>query len=425
MEIAIIFLSLLLLLFTGLPVFLSLGSLAAVILIATAQNLSSMPAVFFASMDHFVLLAVPLFMLMAQIMTKGGVGDDLFDFVNVWMRQLPGGLAMTTVATCALFAAICGSSAATAVTVGIAAIPPMLRYNYEKPFVLGLVSAGGTLGILIPPSGPMILYGAVTDTSVGKLFMAGVIPGLLLTGVFLLYCWFYASRRPHLASLPPCSWDERWRATKKAVLSLSMPPIIIGGIYLGVFTPTEAAGIGALMSFLICFVIQRRLVFKDLGPILKDTVCTSAMICMIIAGANYFGQVLTINQIPQQIVQFAVDLDLSKWSFLIFINFLLLFLGCFLEVVSCILIVVPIIFPIIQHLGIDPVWFGVIFTINMELALITPPVGMNLFVILGITRSKMNDILSGVWPFIVLMVLTLIVIMLFPSLSLWLTDVVM
>lgn len=425
MEIAIIFLGLLALLFTGLPVFLSLGSLAALFLLATGQNLSAMPAVFYSSLDHFVLLAVPLFMLMAQIMTKGGVGDDLFDFVNVWMRQLPGGLAMTTVATCGLFAAICGSSAATAVTVGIAAIGPMLRYNYDKPFVLGLVAAGGTLGILIPPSGPMILYGAVTETSVGKLFIAGIVPGLLLVAVFLGYCWFYASRRPHLAALPPCSWEERWKATRKAALALAIPPIIIGGIYLGVFTPTEAAGIGALLSFLICFVIQRRLGLKEIFPILKDTVKTSAMICMIIGGANYFGQVLTINQIPQQIVQFAVDLELSKWSFLIFINFLLLFLGCFLEVVSCILIVVPIIFPIVQHLGIDPVWFGVIFTINMELALITPPVGMNLFVILGITRSKMAEVLAGIWPYIALMVVTLIVIMLFPGLSLWLTDIVM
>ena len=188
MEIVIIFVLLLAILVTGLPVFISLGSLAAGILLLTGQSLHSLPSSFYGSMDQFVLLAVPLFMLMAHIMTRGGIGDDLFDFVNVWLRHLPGGLAMTTVVTCAIFAAICGSSTATAVTIGIAAIPAMQRYNYDKPFVLGLVAAGGTLGILIPPSGPMIIYGAVTDTSVGKLFIAGIVPGLMITLLFILYC---------------------------------------------------------------------------------------------------------------------------------------------------------------------------------------------------------------------------------------------
>jgi C4-dicarboxylate transporter DctM subunit len=420
MEIAIIFVLLLLLLITGLPVFLSLGSLAAAILLFSGQNLSSLPASFYGSMDNFVLLALPLFMLMAQIMTKGGVGDDLFDLVNVWLRHLPGGLAVTTVVTCALFAAICGSSAATAVTIGIAAIPAMVRYKYDKPFVLGLVAAGGTLGILIPPSGPMIIFGAITDTSVGKLFIAGIVPGVVISIMLIVYCWVHSSRIPELASATPSSWEERWLAFKRAALSLLMPPLIVGGIYLGVFTPTEAAAVGATMSFIICFLIKRRLGMKDLSPILRDTVKTSAMIFMIIGAANYFGQVLTINQIPQQIVQLAVDMELGKWSFLIFMNVLLLFLGCFLEVVSCILIVVPILFPIVQNLGIDPVWFAIMFTINMEMALITPPVGMNLYVILGIAETDMKEILKGIWPFILLLVTGLILIMGLPPLSLWL-----
>jgi C4-dicarboxylate transporter DctM subunit len=422
LEIAIIFSLLLILLITGLPVFLALGSLAAGILLFTGQNLASLPAGFYGSMDHFVLLAVPLFMLMAQIMTKGGVGDDLYDFVNVWLRHLPGGLAMTTVVTCALFAAICGSSTATAVTIGIAALPAMVRYKYEKSFVLGLVAAGGTLGILIPPSGPMIIFGAVTDTSVGKLFIAGILPGLLITLIFLAYCWFHSSRIPELTSAEPSTWQERWNAFKRASLSLVMPPLIVGGIYAGVFTPTEAASVGATLSFIICFLIYRRLGSKDILPILKDTVKTTAMIFMIIGGANYFSQVLTINQIPQQIVQFAVDMELGKWTFLIFVNLLLLFLGCFLEVVSCILIVVPILFPIILALEIDPIWFAVIFTVNMELALITPPVGMNLYVLLGITNTNMREMLKGIWPFILLLMMSLVIIMAFPQISLWLTT---
>jgi C4-dicarboxylate transporter DctM subunit len=422
MEIFIIFVLLLAILITGLPVFISLSSLAAGILLLSGQNLHSLPACFYGSMDNFVLLAIPLFMLMAQIMTKGGVGDDLFDFVNVWLRHLPGGLAMTTVVTCALFAAICGSSTATAVTIGIAAIPAMQRYNYDKSFVLGLVAAGGTLGILIPPSGPMIIYGAVTNASVGKLFIAGIVPGLLITILFILYCWYHSAKLPALASLPPCSWQERRHALRKAALSLVMPPVIVGGIYLGYFTPTEAAGIGATMSFVICFLINRRLGFKDAIPILTDTIKTTAMIFMIIGAANYFGQVLTINQIPQQIVQLAVDLKMSKWTFLVFVNLLLLFLGCFLEVVSCILIVVPILFPIVLSLGIDPIWFGIIFTINMELALITPPVGMNVYVLLGIADTNMGEILKGILPFILLLVIGLVLVMLFPQLSLWLPE---
>jgi C4-dicarboxylate transporter DctM subunit len=422
MEILMVFLILLLLLITGLPVFISLGSLALGILLFSGQNLSALPSTIYSSMDNFVLLAVPLFMLMAHIMTKGGVGDDLFDFVHVWLKHLPGGLAMTTVVTCSIFAAICGSSTATAVTIGIAAIPAMIRYKYDKPFVLGLVAAGGTLGILIPPSGPMIIYGAITDTSVGKLFIAGIIPGILISSLFILYCWAHSSRRPELTSDKPSSWGERWKAFKRAALSLLLPPIIIGGIYLGIFTPTEAAGIGAIISFIICFIVYRRLGIKDIFPILRDTVKTTAMIFMIIGSAVYFGQVITINQIPQKIVQFAVQIELGKWSFLIFVNILLLFLGCFLEVVSIILIVVPIFFPVIQKLGIDPVWFGIIFTINMEMAVITPPVGLNLYVILGIVKSDLKEILKGVWPFILLLVVGLITVMIVPKLSLWLPS---
>ncbi|OGP60751.1 MAG: C4-dicarboxylate ABC transporter permease [Deltaproteobacteria bacterium RBG_13_49_15] len=421
METIIIFSILLLLLLTGLPVFISLATLAIGALLISGSNLSIVSMTMYGAMENFVLLAVPLFMLMAHIMTRGGVGDDLFDFVHVWLKHLPGGLAMTTVVTCSIFAAICGSSAATAATIGIAAIPAMKRYKYDTKFVLGLVAAGGTLGILIPPSGPMIIYGAVTDTSVGKLFMAGIIPGIVISILFLIYCWVYASKRPELKGESASSWTERWNATKRAALSLVMPPVIIGGIYLGLFTPTEAAAIGAIMAFIICFIIYRRLGFKDIVPIFQDTMKTTTMIFMIIGAAILFGQVLTINQIPQKIINLAVQMEMDKWTFLIFVNLLLIFLGCFLEVVSTILIVVPIFFPIVQSLGIDPVWFGIIFTINMELALITPPVGMNLYVVMGIAGSTIKDVVKGVWPFLLLLVAGLILIMIIPDLSLWLT----
>jgi len=420
MEIILLFAILMLILFTGLPVFITLGVMGIGFLLLTGQNIASLATVVFGSIDNFVLVAVPLFVLMAQIMAKGGVGNDLFDLVHAWLRHLPGGLAITTVVTCAIFAAICGSSTATALTIGIIAIPSMLKYGYDQRFVYGLVAAGGTLGILIPPSGPMIIYGAITDTSVGKLFIAGIIPGIIVSLIFIVYCLIHVKRDKNYQKEEPTSWPKRWAALRKAFFPLLLPPIVIGGIYTGIFTPTEAAGIGAGVSFIICFLILRRLGWKDILPILQETAKTTSMLFMIIATAVFFGQVLTVNQIPQRIVEMVTEWGLTKWSFLIFVSILLIFLGDFLEVVSIIMITIPIFFPVILKLGIDPIWFGIIFTINMELALITPPVGLNLYVIMGLAKTNLGEILRGAWPFMILLALSIAIVMIFPSLALWL-----
>lgn len=423
-EILVIFGILLLILLTGLPVFITTGVMGVGYLLLTGQNLASMATVVFGAIDSFVLVALPLFILMAQIMTRGGVGQDLFRFVHAWLRHLPGGLAVTTVVTCAIFSSVCGSSTATAVTVGIAAIPPMIKYGYDRKFVLGLVAAGGTLGILIPPSGPLIIYGAITDTSVGKLFMAGVVPGIMISGIYMAYCFVRALLDKTHAAEKPATWAERWDSLKKAAFSLMMPPIIIGGIYTGAFTPTEAAGVGAGLSFILCFFVQRRLGLKDVAPIFQETVKTTSMLFMIMATAIFFGQVLTVNQVPQRLAQWVVDMGMSKWAFLIFVNVLLIFLGDFLEVVSIMLITIPIFFPVVLKLGIDPIWFGIIFIINMELALITPPVGLNLYVILGIVRTTIGEVLKGAYPFMILLALALALVIMFPALSLWLPAMV-
>jgi C4-dicarboxylate transporter DctM subunit len=344
--------------------------------------------------------------------------------VHTWLRHLPGGLAVTTVVTCAIFAAISGSSTATAVTVGIAAIPPMLEYGYDRKYVLGLVAAGGTLGILIPPSGPLIIYGAITDTSVGKLFIAGIVPGIMVSLIYMAYCFLRALHEKTHQMEPPATWSERWTSLKNAALPLMLPPVIISGIYTGIFTPTEAAGIGAGASFVICFVIQRRLGIKDVLPILQETVKTSSMLFMIMATAIFFGQVLTVNQVPQNVARWVVEMGMSKWAFLIFVNILLIFLGDFLEVVSIMLITIPIFFPVILELGINPVWFAIIFIINMELALITPPVGLNLYVILGIVQTNIGEVLRGAVPFMLLLALALALVILFPGLCLWLQSFV-
>lgn len=421
MDIILIFTALFALLFAGVPVFLSLASLGLAVLFLSGQTFSSIAPTMFSAVDNFVLLAIPLFTLMSQIMLKGGIGDDLFDFVQSWLKQLPGGLAITTVVTCAIFGAICGSSAAAALTIGSIAIPALIRHNYPKEFVYGVVAAGGTLAILIPPSGPAIIYGAITDTSVARLFIAGILPGILASLILIVYSWLYCRKDSHLRG-SSATWDDRKRALKKVALSLTLPPIIIGGIYTGVFTPTEAAGIGAILSFIIVFVIERRLKLREIAPILRDTIKTTCIIMIIIAAAGFFGQVITLNQIPQRIVKLIISLNLGKWGFLILVNLMLLFLGCFLEVVSIILISVPLIYPVLKTLGIDPIWFGIIFLLNMELALITPPVGMNLYVIMGVAKTGIEYVVKGVWMFVILLALALVIVMLWPNLSLWLPQ---
>ena len=301
------------------------------------------------------------------------------------------------------------------------AIPEMLARDYDKRLVLGTVAAGGTLGILIPPSIPMILYGSITSDSVGDLFMAGVMPGLVLTAIFIVV---FLIRFRHLPTQPPASWAERGAALKHASWGLFLPLLVVGGIYTGIFTPTEAAAIGTVYSAVITLVIYRTLTLKDFGEILADTVKTTTMIFAIIIGAMLFGFVLTVLQIPQQLTEMVVAYETNRWLVFIAINLLLLFLGCFLETVSIILITLPILYPIIVKLGFDPIWFCIIMVINMEMALITPPVGMNLFVLQGLDPNhKMQDIVSGVLPFMLAMVVMIGVLVAFPSLATWLPSI--
>lgn len=415
---------LLVLLFSGLPVAFALGlsGVAGMVLFLGGEGaLAQLPIIGYKSLDDFVLTAVPMYILMSQILLTGKVGNDLFELANKWLRHLPGGLGVATVIACAIFAAITGSSVACAVTIGSIAIPEMLSRGYRRHLVLGTVAAGGTLGILIPPSIPMILYGAITDESIGKLFMSGVVPGVLLTIMFIGIV-VYSSR-----SLPlqeAASWDERLTALKKSFWGLMLPVIVVGGIYTGVFTPTEAAGVGTVYSLFITFFVYRTLGLKDLPEILRDTIQTSCMIFAIMIGASLFGFVLTILNAPQALTEYVAGLDMGRWMVFIAINILLLFLGCILESISIIFITLPILFPLIVRLGFDPIWFNVVMLINLELALITPPVGMNLFVLQGISPdSKMTDIIKGVIPFGLVMALEILVLCFFPEIATWLPSV--
>lgn len=416
---------LLLLLIMGLPVAFSLGmaGVAGMLLFMGGDGaLAQLPIIGYKSLDDFVLTAVPLYILMSQILLTGKVGNDLFELANKWLRHLPGGLGIATVMACAVFAAITGSSVACAVTIGAIAIPEMLARGYERSLVLGAVAAGGTLGILIPPSIPMILYGAITDESIGKLFMSGVVPGAILTVLFIMIVVYRSRNLPREAA---ASWDERVSALKKSFWGLLLPVIVVGGIYTGVFTPTEAAGIGTVYSLIITFGIYRTLSLKDIPEILEDTIKTTCMIFAIMIGASLFGFVLTILDAPQALTNFVVDMQTNRWVIFVAINILLLFLGCILESVSIIFITLPILFPLIVRLGFDPIWFNVVMLINLELALITPPVGMNLFVLQGISPdSKMTQIIKGVVPFGAVMALEILLLCFFPEIATWLPSVV-
>ena len=407
----------------GLPVAFGLGTTAVIIAsLQEAISLSFISITVMESVNSFTLLAIPLFVLMSQILLVGKVGDSLFETINSWVGHLPGGLAVATVFSCAIFAAITGSGAATAATIGMVAYPAMFTRGYDKEFTCGLLATGAVLGILIPPSIPMILYSSITDASLDKLFMAGVVPGLILTFLLAGYA-VYRSIKGGYTPMPKASWQERWQLTRYNLPAMTLPVVIIGGIYTGAFTPTEAAAVGLIMSFVLTKWVYKTLRWGQIPKICIDALCTTCMIGMIIIGAHLFGKVLTLMQIPQQLTRVVVENDLSPLMFIIAINALLIVLGALLETVSCILLTTPLILPIMISLGIDPIWYGVVLTVNMTIALITPPVGMDLYVNKGLRDDiALEEVIRGVVPFIFLLFLFLVFIIAFPGVSTWLPS---
>ena len=419
----LVILLLLLILFIGLPVAFSLGTTSLLLVFLFGLPMKVVGSSIFTSLDSFVVLSIPLYVLMSQILLDGRVGDDLFDVANVWVRHLPGGLAIATVCSCAFFAAITGSGAATAATIGMVAYPAMIERGYEKKFTLGLLAAGGTLGILIPPSIPLILYGSITEESVGKLFIAGIVPGLVLTAIFIAYA-VYKSKRGGFVPLPKSGWAERISITRKNLWGLFLPFLIIGGIYTGAFTPTEAAAVGLVYSLFVTLVVYRTISLKQLPAICVKSMMTSSMIAMIIASAVLFGRVMTMLEIPQKLTEFVISNNFSPMMFIIAMNLLMIVLGCILETVSIVLLTMPLVTPILHALHIDPIWYAIILTVNMTMALITPPVGMNLYVINGLRDDiHMSEVITGVWPFVLIIGGMLVLTMLFPMMSTWLPSV--
>jgi len=408
------------LLLTGMPVFAGLALFGAAVLMIAEPGAINLGELVFGKLDTYLLVAIPLFTLMAQFMIRGRVVDSLFSTTHTLTRHLPGGLGVATVIACTIFAAISGSSVATALTIGSAAIPQMLRYGYSLRYALGVVGAGGTLGILIPPSGPMVLYGVISDTSIGQLFMAGLVPGLMLAAIFALWCMAVAWRTGQGRREPRASIGEIWEALRRSIWALALPPFILGGMYAGIFTATEAAGVGAMAALVIAVLVYRNLGWRDVWHSALDAARTSSMLFLILAAAAIFGHALTKLRIPNEIVELVAHYGLSQTGFLIAVMVLILVLGMFLETISIILITTPVILPVLIALEINPVWYGILLTVNLELALITPPVGMNLFTLKAVSHAPIGEIIRGVAPYFLLLVFGLALIMIFPQLALFL-----
>jgi C4-dicarboxylate transporter DctM subunit len=426
MIMAAILATLLVLLFTGIPIFAGLTLFGGGLLLVVQGNLGSIVNIIFGELNQYLLVAIPLFAFMAHIMIRGKVVDDLYDAAYTFTRHLPGGLAIATIMACTVFAAISGSSVATALTIGAVAIPQMLRYGYDPKIAYGVVAAGGTLGILIPPSGPMILYGITADASIGGLFIAGVVPGLIMALVFMAWAMFRcAAGKGAIQRDARASGREMRQALRKSVWSITLPVFVLGGMYLGVFTATEAAAAGVWLALLITTVIYRTVGWREIWASAQDACRLSAMLFMILAGAAVFSHVLTKMRVPQQIVESLTALHIGPMGFIVVMMLLILLLGMFLESISIILVTTPVILPAMHQLGIDPVWYGVLLVINLEVALITPPVGMNLFTIKAITDTSLGPIIRGSLPYVALMLAVLALILLVPGLTLWLPHTMM
>jgi tripartite ATP-independent transporter DctM subunit len=366
---------------------------------------------------------IPMFLLMGSFATTSGMSRELFRAANAFLGHLRGGLGIATIAACGGFAAICGSSVATAATFSRVAYPEMRRYGYPQSFATGVIAAGGTLGIMIPPSTVFAVYGLITEQDVGKLFVAGILPGILAVFMYMITITAIGIARPNfLPAGQSAPWSEKLSALRDVWATLLLFAFVIGGIYGGLFTATEAAGMGAAGAFIIG-VARRRLSWADIRRSLLESTRTTAAVFTILIGALLFGYFLTITQTPQKVTEFLTGLGIGRYGILALIMLMYLVLGCLMDALAMIILTVPIIFPVIKALGFDPIWFGVIIVMTVELGLIHPPVGMNIFVIKSVVEDvKISTIFYGVLPFIITDLLRLVILIAFPVIALWLPS---
>jgi C4-dicarboxylate transporter DctM subunit len=414
-----------LLLLTGLPIFFVLGITSVVMLVLFSSTpLVMIPEIMFNSLATFPLMAIPFFVIAATFMVRGGTSKYLIQAADSLVGFLSGGIAIVCVLSSMIFAAICGSSVATALAMGVIIIPAMISLRYSRHFATGIVAASGTMGILIPPSIALILYGIITEESIPRLFLAGVLPGCLQGLLYISWIAFY-SRKMGYGGQPRKSLKEIAAALGKALPAISLPFIVLGGIYSGIVTVTEAAALAAVVSLFVSLFIYREVKPRRVIYLFGESMKSAGMIMAIISTAMVFGTWITQAGIPARLVQMVGEYNLPWWGFLIIINIFLLILGMFLEVVSIMLITLPIIFPMLGPLGIDPVHFAVVMTVNMEIALITPPVGLNLFVLSNAAKAPLSEVIRGAAPFVALSLLELGIITYWPPFTLFLPRLIM
>ena len=423
MEFLLVGIALLAALALGIPIYAVLGLLAVVMIGLEGTPLISVAQIYVDHLNSITLLAIPFFIISATFMQKGGIAQALVNWANAWVGGFTGGLAIVCVVATTVFAAISGSSVATAVAMGLILVPAMLEQKYDRSFAVGLVGASGTLGILIPPSLAFIVYAIIAEQSVPRLFLAGVVPGLMQAALFIGYSVWVAKRRGYPRT-PPLERDEFRRVNLQAIPALSVPVIILGGIYSGIVTVSEAAGVAALVSILVSVFYYRGCTVREVIPIIGEAMRSTAAIVFIIMTALAFGHWLTKSGAPQDLADAIIAMNLQPWQFLIIINVFFLILGTFLEVFAIMLITLPIILPLLGPMGIDPIHFAVLMTINMELALLTPPIGLNIFVLSSITKTPVGETVRGVLPFMGLLLILLLLVTYIPALSLWLPNLV-
>ena len=411
------------LLAAGMPIFLVLGACTAVLYFVSGQGLIGLAQNMIDQINSTTLMSLPLFVMAAAFMRRGGVAQALVDLSAAWLGGIKGSLGLVAVVSCALFAAISGSSVATALAMGTILLPAMLQRGYPRGFSLGVLGASGTIGVVIPPSLALILYGIVTEQSVPRLFLAGILPGLLQAGAFFLWVLYYAHRKNFPAE-PPMPLRQRIRTTLWGLPALLVPAVVLTGIYGGFMTVTESAALAAVTSLAVSLGVYRGFPWTRTLEVIAEALSSAGVIMLIIATALVFGHWMTGSGLPAQLVEFATHQGFSTWEFLLAINILLLIIGCFLEVVGTLLLVMPILAPVLMPLGVDPVHFGIIFTHNMEVGLVHPPVGLNLYVLSTISDAPVGEVIRGILPFLILLLLVLGLITYWPAMTLWLPNAV-
>ena len=426
----VIFAVALILLATGMPIAFALGSTALIFMLWTDgfSAVMYMADTVFSGLDDFTLASIPMFIIMGAAVASSRAGSDLYEALNRWLYKVPGSLVVSNIGACALFSALTGSSPATCAAIGKMGIPEMRRRGYAADLATGSIAAGGTLGILIPPSVTMILYGIASETSIGRLFIAGILPGLMPTGLFIAWALFLSWRRgtAKLNVDVSFTWAQRFELLPRLLPLLAVVVGVIYALYGGIATPSEAAGVGAALCLIMVIVIYRMWHWSAIWAIVRDAIRESGMLLLIIGMSVLFSYAMSSSLVTQSIAEAIAEMDVNRWVLLGLINVLLLVLGCFLPPAAIILMTTPIILPVITAAGFDPIWFGVVLTINMELGLITPPVGLNLFVINGITPDvSLTTILRGAVPFMLCMVLSIVLLCFFPEIATWLPTAMM